>query len=224
MGSQGKTEPVFPLLTCSATFSVSSWISWGSPGAAGVAGAGCVCSACGRTGGGSSRQGRSSVLDVPCPAAEGPVAAVLQGYLGLYSNILRLGKERQQVRRDRKQKRRGDEVPEAEELWGRCGPRSPVLPQSVCAALRPGHSPASGKVGLPGARGKRGYPCRANTPIPPMHCLRGGTACLPLPSTYGAHAVASRQGAGEVVAQDEAVWGDAELPLDGQADAGHVRL
>lgn len=39
-------------------------------------------------------------------------------YLGLYSKIFRLGRERQQVRRDRKQRWRGKEVSKVEELWG----------------------------------------------------------------------------------------------------------
>lgn len=44
--------------------------------------------------------------------------AVPGRYLGLYSKIFRLGRERQQVRRDRKQRWRGKEVSKVEELWG----------------------------------------------------------------------------------------------------------
>lgn len=213
-------------------------MSWGSPGAMRVAGAGegCeaggVCLAYGRTEVGvspaGSLQGQSSVPTTPASCWRGvgcsstPEAA--PGiYLGLYSKVFKLGKERGQVRRGIES--RGGEVPMAKELRGYCSPYSPALPQSTCVGLQSGHSPASGKGGSPGARKKRGHPCRASTPDPTHAVPRGAQlAFYPTTTTYGAHAMSRGQGAGEVMAQDKAVWGDAELPLDGQADTGHVGL
>lgn len=89
--------------------------------------AGGVCLACGRTEIGVSpgpRPQRQSSAPPPPPSCWRGVdccsttEAVPGRYLGLYSKIFRLGRERQQVRRDRKQRWRGKEVSKVEELWG----------------------------------------------------------------------------------------------------------
>lgn len=79
------------------------------------------------------------------------------------------------------------------------------------------------KRGLTWSQEEEGSPLQGQHPQSYPHTAQGGTACI-TPTTYSAHTMPRRQGAGEVVAQDEAVWGDAELALDGQADARHVGL